>query len=293
MRNILILGKGGQLSNALDALLGPRAIIAGPEEADFLNPDFIGTLERYVGARPISAVINAAAYTQVDKAEGEDRDKAFRINAEAVGELAPWCKQRNLPLVHFSTDYVFNGSGNAPRRETETPAPLNAYGESKLAGERALAEAGGNFLLFRTSWIYDATGKNFFNTIRRLLREKDSLNVVSDQIGAPTYAAHLAKASVDALEKAMSASHFPSGAYHLCNAGETSWCGFAQAIHEQLKKQEPDLRCKEVLPIPTTAYPLPARRPLNSRLDCTLVRDTFGITMPSWEQGLKECFAAA
>lgn len=292
MGNILVLGKGGQVANALETLLGERALVAGPDEADFLDGDFIRKLELWVGERPVTAVINAAAYTQVDKAEGDDRELCFRINAGAVGELAAWCRQYKLPLVHYSTDYVFDGSGNRPRREDEPTGPLNAYGDSKLAGEKALAEAGGNHLLLRTSWLYDSEGKNFFNTMLRLMREKDSLNVVSDQIGAPTYAPHIARATLDALERALASPEFPTGTYHVCSGGETSWHGFAQAIYKRLKTIEPKLRCRKVNPIPSSAYPLPARRPLNSRLDCSRAQKTFGITMPMWEEGLAECFAA-
>jgi len=291
MSSILVLGKGGQVANAFETLLGSRALVAGADEADFLSKDFIERLENWVGKQPLFAVINAAAYTQVDKAEGEDRAKSFRINAEAVGELAAWCKKRSLPLVHYSTDYVFDGSGSAPRREDEPTGPLNAYGDSKLAGEKALTEHGGDYLLFRTSWLYDSEGKNFFNTMRRLMREKDTLSVVSDQIGAPTYAPHLAKATLFALESAAAMPQFSTGTYHLCASGETSWHGFAQAIFERLKSVEPAIVCQKILPVPSSAYPLPARRPLNSRLDCTRAQNVLGVALPSWKKGLEECFS--
>lgn len=282
--NILILGKGGQLSNALAALLGTRATFIGQDEADFMDADFTGKLEALTRNETFACVINAAAYTAVDTAETGGKEQAMRINGAAVGELAAWCKKRALPLVHYSTDYVFDGSGERPWRETDTPHPLNAYGQSKREGERLLAATGGEYLLFRTSWLYDATGKNFFTTIRRLLREKESLNVVADQIGAPTYVPHLALATLQAL------SGIPQwGIYHLCNAGETSWHGFASAIFAHERAQAA-IKCQSVNPIPTSAYPLPAPRPRNSRLDCTRAKERLGIAMPDWEDGLRTCF---
>lgn len=279
----LILGRDGQVGRALTRLLGLKALAASRKEADFLDKDFIPKLEAWIGRRPISCVINAAAYTAVDKAEGEGREVAFRINGEAVGELAAWCKTRGLPLVHYSTDYVFDGSEDKPWRETDTPHPVNAYGESKLAGEKALAASGVNYLLIRTSWVYDAHGKNFFTTIMRLLKEKEELRVIADQFGAPTYAPHLAKATL-ALP-----SPEAGKTLHLCNSGETSWHGFASEIFALARSRDSSLRCRRVIPIPTSEYPLPAPRPLNSRLDCSAAAK-LGVTLPSWQVGLKECF---
>ena len=288
MNKILILGKGGQLSNALSALLGGQTLLAGRDTVNFLNADFISDMEQFIKKETISAVFNAVAYTQVDLSETTGKSDAFRINGTAVGELAIWCKKRGIPLVHFSSDYVFDGSGTMPWTENSKPHPVNAYGESKLQGEQLLALSGADYLLFRTSWLYDATGKNFFTTIRRLLSEKEMLNVVADQIGAPTYVPHLAKAAVDCL-----AARKSLGIYHLCSAGETSWYGFAKAIFEHEKKRNPNLKCQSVNPITSSQYPLPAPRPHNSRLNCRKVKETFGITMPSWEEGVKECLALA
>ncbi len=287
---ILILGRDGQVGGALVRLLGSRAIAPGRGEADFLKHDFIKQLEQWLAGRPVSVVINAAAYTAVDKAESEGREEAFRINSEAVGELAAWCCERQLPLVHYSTDYVFDGSGDRPWREQDTPHPVNAYGESKLAGEHALRGAGCDYLLLRTSWIYDAYGKNFFNTMLRLMGEKERLAVVSDQIGAPTYAPHLARATLSALNRAAAGDAFPSGTYHLCSGGETSWHDFASAIFALARAHGCALKCQRVDPIPTSDYPTPARRPLNSQLDCTQARQVLGVALPHWEEGLKECF---
>lgn len=286
MAKILILGKNGQVGRALAHALGDKAVAADRSDINLLDADFCTKLGRYTP----TAIINAAAYTQVDKAEGDDRQAAFRINGSAVGELTGWCKARAVPLVHFSTDYVFDGSGSTPHREDDRAVPINAYGESKLAGEMAIQKSGAKFLIVRTSWVYDARGSNFFNTIRRHMHEKDSINVVADQIGAPTYAPHLANAALAAFSQASQKNAW--GIYHLCNKGETSWHGFAQAIFEAEKKYHPEISCRDIHAIPAAAWPTPAKRPLNSRLDCSKARETFGITMPRWEDGLKECFEA-
>ncbi len=291
--SLLILGKGGQLSNALCALLGDQARVIGPDEANFLDENFIGTLDSLIGTHSFKAVINTAAYTNVDLSETTGETDAFRINATAVAELAGWCRERKLPLVHFSSDYVFNGSGSNRWNERDQPEPLNSYGRSKLLGEVLASDHSGHYLIFRTSWLYDATGKNFFTTMRRLLGSKEELNVVADQMGAPTYVPHLAKAVMECVNKALAAPEFPDGTYHLCSGGETSWHGFASAIWAHERAHNPDLACKTLSPIPTTSYPLPAPRPLNSRLDCSRARDVFGVVMPTWEDGLKDCFAAA
>ncbi len=291
MSKILIMGKGGQLAKALHRQLGDKALVIGADDADFLDPDFIEKLTALVGATPISAVINAAAYTQVDLTETTGKQEALRINGTTVGELAAWCKSRALPMVHYSSDYVFDGSGDQPWRESDRPNPLNEYGRTKLEGERLLQAERGDFLLFRTSWLYDAWGKNFFNTIRRLIRQREEINVVSDQTGAPTYVPHLATATLKALKHAMSELTFPSGIYHLCSSGETSWYGFANEIFEH--ERAIGIPCRRVNPIPTSAYPLPAKRPLNSRLDCSLALEKLGVQIPDWQRGLKDCLAAA
>jgi dTDP-4-dehydrorhamnose reductase len=288
--NILILGSNGMLGHALVRQLEGNAIGLTREECDLMNPDIAAILDDYYRRQPFSALINAAAYTQVDKAESEDSHTLMRINAQAPGEIAAWCKLHRLPMVHFSTDYVFDGSGTEPRREASPTSPINAYGASKLAGEQAVMEQGGNILLFRVCWIYDIRGKNFFTTIRRLLHEKTSISIVGDQFGAPTYAPHLASGVIAALEKASVLPSFPSGIYHLCSSGETSWHGFAHAIFELEKKRGPELLCQEVHAITSEQYPLPARRPHNSRLDCTRAHDVLGVLMPHWMDGLEECF---
>lgn len=291
MADILVLGSGGQLGQALMASLGERAYGLAHTQIDFLDADFTAKLDALT--QPFSAVINAVAYTQVDKAEGEGKQDAWRVNATAVEELAHWCKKHKLPLVHYSTDYVFDGSGDRPRTEEAAPAPLNAYGKSKLAGEQAIQKTGGDYLIFRTSWVYNATAKNFFTTMLRLIHEKESLQVVDDQIGAPTYAPHLAQASIAALERALTMPEFPSGLYHLCHAGAVSWCGFARAIFTLARRaesgQSSPVKCQHINPISSSAYPLPALRPLNSRLDCTKARERLAVALPKWEDGLVAC----
>lgn len=289
----LILGKEGQLARALADLLGDNALVLGPGEADFLAMDFIQQLEKRVVNTTIDVVINAAAYTAVDKAEGEGREDALRLNVTAVGELARWCKLRGVPLVHFSTDYVYDGSGTTPRIEDAPVFPLNVYGQSKLQGEQAVQQAGGDYLIFRTSWLYDGIGKNFCNSMLRLFTEKEVLNIVDDQVGAPTYVPHLAQATVSIINNAIQMEAFPSGIYHLCHGGVVSWYGFAKAIFTLATAGKfghtSPIICKQINPILTSDYPLPAKRPLNSRLDCGLVKERFGVTMPSWEEGLAAC----
>lgn len=288
-RRILVLGKSGQVGSALAALMGDAALVASVENIDFLSPDVAKQLNNFTAGYDVYAVINAAAYTQVDKAEGEGKQASARINAEAVGEVASWCASKNIPLVHYSTDYVFDGSDDAPRTEDVQTAPLNQYGKDKLAGEKAIAASGCKHLIFRTSWVYDAHGVNFFNTMLRLFRERESLNIVSDQIGAPTYAPHLAKATVGALERAISLPQFPSGVYHLCGAGETNWCDFAKAILKYAQQHESSIHCNAIYPIPSSAYPTPAKRPLNSRLDCNKAKKNLGASLPDWHDGLAAC----
>jgi len=279
----LVFGSNGQIGQALGALLDD-AVLLSRDEADFSRPN---TLPAVVEAINPSVIFNAVAYTAVDKAE-EEEALATVINADAPGALAAIAAKRGIPFVHYSTDYVFDGAGDTPRNETAKTFPLSAYGRSKLAGEKAVEAAGGHYLIFRTSWVYDAFGKNFLKTMLRLGAEREQLRVVADQIGAPSYAPHLAAATLQALENAQAQAAFPSGIYHMCNAGEVSWHGFAEAIFEEARKCGMELRVESVEPIPTSAYPTAATRPLNSRLDCSKLRDTLGVTLPDWREGLKD-----
>jgi len=288
MSRVLIFGKDGQVGRALTEQLGQQALSYGRQEADFLHPERLRALIQHT--RP-AAIINAAAYTAVDRAEDES-SLAFAVNADAPRVLAEECKEQGIPLVHYSTDYVFDGSGTQPWTEDQSVAPLNTYGKSKRAGEEGIIGTGGDYLILRTSWVYDATGRNFFTTMLRLGAEKSSLRVVSDQVGAPTYAPHLAEQTVAALRHAMQASRFPSGIYHLCHGGEISWYGFAQSIFSQVRLNGGTLKVEELQPIATSEYPTPAARPKNSRLDCTKAQEVLGVIMPHWEVGLREAIHA-
>lgn len=285
-KKYIILGSNGQLGRALAEQLGDRALALNRQQVDLAAPDFISQLALAVGDLPCAAVINAAAYTQVDKAEGEGREEAFRVNSQAVGELAKWCAQRKLPLVHISTDYVFDGSGDEQWREDDKTNPLNNYGKSKVDGEQAALSAGGDVIIFRTSWVFDEIGKNFFTTIIRLLHEKKSLNIIADQYGAPTYAGDLATAVITALEAALRLPEFPSGVYHLCASGKTSWYEFTKMIFALASKQDSSIICNQINSIPATEYPLPAKRPYNSRLNCSKAAKLLSVTMPAWEDGV-------
>ncbi len=276
---ILIIGSNGQVGHALMEL-AENAIGVTRQEIDLEKIQFF---PQESGLRP-SAIINAAAYTAVDKAE-EEEIRAHQINAIAPGILAAYCKDQGIPFVHYSTDYVFDGSGDTYWKETDPVNPLSAYGRTKLAGERKIAEVGGDYLIFRTSWVYDETGKNFLNTMLRLGGEREELRVVNDQTGAPTYARHLAVATLQALKNAQKAPRFPSGVYHLSAGGKTTWHGFAEAIFSEAK----EMKVKKVIGIPSSEYPTPAKRPLNSRLDCSKAAQVLGVTLPDWRQGLKEC----
>lgn len=308
----LIIGANGQLGKALQAVLASRDDVTfwGRDEADLANPK---QLKDALKAIVPTAIINAAAYTAVDKAE-EEEAVALAVNADSVGIMADFCAARGIPLVHYSTDYVFDGSGDAPHSEGDATAPINVYGRSKLAGEQAIAASGCAHLIFRTSWVYDAAGKNFVNTMLRLGAEREELRVVADQIGSPTYAPHLAEVSMAAFARALGMSSprrrgsheaieadsrlrgnddiigFPSGIYHAVGGGEyVSWHGFAEAIFAQSRAQGEALKVQHVLPIAASEYPTPAKRPANSRLATNKLHDVIGLSMPSWQDGLAEC----
>ena len=292
---LVILGTSGQVGSALLRVCdqrGIRAIGLSRKEADFSKPGEIPqAIESQLhssGQTQIHAVINAAAYTQVDLAEKEEA-LAHQINAETPEALAKWCLKRNIPLIHYSTDYVYSGTGVIPWKESDPVDPQNAYGRSKLAGEQKIASVGGKWLVFRTSWVYDATGKNFLRTMLRLGAEREVLKVVADQMGAPSFGLHLAQATLSALESAQKLPEFQTGIYHLCNSGVTHWCEFASRIFERAREMGLPLKIKEVQPITTSEYPTPAKRPLNSRLDSSKLKQVLNVTLPSWETGLNEC----
>ncbi|MFZ5511968.1 MAG: dTDP-4-dehydrorhamnose reductase [Pseudomonadota bacterium] len=289
---ILVIGRNGQLGWELRRALLPLGRIVAPPRAqlDLAAPESLRALLREL--KP-DVVVNPAAYTAVDQAEREP-ERAFAVNAEAPRVLAQETAASGALLIHYSTDYVFDGAKPAPYDEDDAPAPLNVYGRSKLAGEEAIREAAGDHLIFRTSWVYAMRGRNFLRTVLGLAREKDELRIVADQVGAPTWARLVAEATALALHRALeerARGEFESGLFHLTAQGETSWHGFAQALLEELRRLAPGggIRCASVVPIKTTEYPLPAPRPLNSRLDTSRVSARFGLALPHWHECLKLC----
>ena len=250
------------------------------EVADFDCPDSLAALVQRVAP---AIVVNAAAYTAVDKAE-DDVDAAFRTNAEAPGVLARACALRDIPFVHYSTDYVFDGQGSRPYREDDPTAPLSVYGASKLAGEDAIRAAGGRHLILRTAWVYGQHGHNFMKTMLRLGAERDELRVVADQVGTPTPAALIA----DVTTELLGLRDAPSGTFHLTPRGETSWHGFAEAILEEALALGLIPRAPKVIPIATSDYPTRARRPGYSRLDIGRLEQVLGRALPEWRTGLRQ-----
>ncbi|MCB2081400.1 MAG: dTDP-4-dehydrorhamnose reductase [Hyphomicrobiales bacterium] len=290
---VLVLGASGQVGRALARRLGDACVALTRREADLAHPE---TLADILASYGPAIIINAAAYTAVDRAE-EEPEQAHTINAIAPAEIAAYAFRHGIPFVHYSTDYVFPGKGTTAYQEDDATAPLNAYGKSKLAGEQAiLAEAAkhqrAHYLIFRTCWVYDELGKNFLNTMLRLGREKETLGVVSDQIGAPTYAGDIAEYTLKALASAQKQPNFPSGIYHLCNQGETSWHGFATAIFDSARRHNIPLSVNVVNPIDSSAFPTLATRPENSRLSSAKLAQTFDLTLPTWQDALNRCITA-
>lgn len=295
---ILVTGSTGQVGWELLRTLTPLGEIIGvsmrttPLAMDLANPDSIRAVLREV--KP-ALIVNAAAYTAVDKAESE-LDQAMAVNATGPAILAEEAKRLGAPLIHYSTDYVFDGSKPGSYREDDRPNPLNAYGKTKLAGERAIQAVGGQCLIFRTSWVYGARGKNFLLTMLRLSNERSELRIVDDQVGAPTWSRFIAEATAAAVARGANAGpiskvlelSIESGCYHLTAAGETSWYGFARAIFDLLA-QWPDAKSPRLVPIPTRDYPLPAQRPANSRLDGGKLAQVLGLSCPPWRQLLCLC----
>lgn len=274
---ILLTGPAGQVGAALLETL-PRlgeVVAASHARLDLANPDSIRRAVR--AARP-EVIVNAAAYTAVDQAETE-RPLAFAVNAVAPGILAEEAKRAGALLVHYSTDYVFDGAKASPYVEDDAPNPINVYGASKLEGERAIVGSGCRHLILRTSWVYGPRGSNFYLTMLRLARERPELRVVDDQVGAPTSSLEIARATAALLPRD------PQGLYHMSAGGETSWCGFARAILSRAGIATP------VVPIPTEDYPTPARRPRNSRLDCARLRREHGVSLVPWDEALAETMA--
>lgn len=281
---ILLLGKNGQVGWELQRSLAPLGEVhaADRSQADLEQPD---SLRRQVAQVQPDVIVNAAAHTAVDRAESEP-DRAHAINAEAPGLLARLAAERGAWLVHYSTDYVFDGSGSRPWLEDDPTGPLSVYGRSKLAGEEAVRASGARHLIFRTSWVYASRGGNFARTMLRLGAEREVLRVIEDQIGAPTGADLIADVTAHALRQVMAGDI--TGTFHLAPAGETSWHGYAQFVFDAARRLKPDLPLKvqTVEAIPTSAYPTPATRPLNSRLDTNRLQSTFGLHLPHWHTGV-------
>jgi dTDP-4-dehydrorhamnose reductase len=282
---VLVCGHNGQVAQALKTQLAGlgEVHLLGRDQLDLAQPEALREPLRQLAP---GLIINAAAYTAVDQAETEP-DTAFAINAQAPGVLAEEALRLGAPLIHYSTDYVFDGEKATPYNEQDVPNPLGVYGRSKLAGEQAIAAVGGAHLILRTSWVYSLHGRNFLLTMQRLLQEKPQLRVVDDQIGAPTWATTIALSTRVLIERWQAGRAGAWGTYHLAAQGQTSWFGFAQAIGEQLKAR--GLPCAELLPIPSSEYPTPARRPANSRLDCSRLAREWGVTLPHWQQALIDC----
>jgi len=285
---ILLTGCNGQVGWELQRTLATLGEVSavGSSVLDLADADAIRQVVD--GIRP-QVIVNPAAYTAVDKAETES-GRAMAINGVAPGVLAEEAKRVGALLVHYSTDYVFDGSGATPWKEDDTPGPLNIYGATKLAGEQAIAAVGGRHLIFRTSWVYGQRGGNFLLTMCRLFRERPELKIVADQIGAPTWSRCLAEATAQILAQVLSPSRGadkpePWGVYHMTNAGETSWHGFAEAI----LALDPPATPPRLIPIASREYPTPARRPLNSRLDNGKLARAFGICLPDWREALALC----
>ncbi len=292
---ILLLGKNGQVGWELQRSLAPLGEIValdfdspGELRADFTQPEQLAATVRSVAPQWI---VNAAAHTAVDKAEREP-DLARTINAQAPGVIAREAAALGAWLVHYGTDYVFDGSGAAPWTEDAATGPLNVYGRTKLAGEEAIRASGCRHLILRTSWVYAARGGNFARTMLRLAAERDALDVVDDQVGAPTGAELLADITAHALCSLQSNPEL-GGTYHAAAAGETSWCGYARHVIGFARDAGQPLKAtpETVRPVPTNAFPTPARRPANSRLDTSKLRAAFGLTLPAWQVGVDRMLA--
>jgi dTDP-4-dehydrorhamnose reductase len=286
---ILLFGKGGQVGWELQRSLAPLGeLIALDVDSKQQCGDFtrLDDIAKTVRATAPDVIVNAAAYTAVDKAESEP-DLARTINVLAPGVLAQEAKRLGSRLIHYSTDYVFDGSGSKLWMETDPTGPLSVYGSTKLEGEEAIRTSGCKHLIFRTSWVYAARGGNFVRTMLRLAQERDRLTVIDDQIGAPTGADLLADVTVHAIRRALQQPEL-SGLYHLVAGGETSWHGYACYVLNLARQAGVELKvaAESVIPVPTSAFPLPAKRPLNSRLDTKKLQTTFDVHLPLWQNGV-------
>lgn len=291
---ILLFGKNGQVGWELQrslAVLGEITALSRNSQdhcGDLANLE--GLAETIRSVKP-DVIVNAAAYTAVDKAESES-DIAKTINESALQVMSKEVKTLNALLVHYSTDYVFNGQGTAPWQETDNTEPLNIYGKTKLAGEKAIQNSKCKHLIFRTSWVYGTRGNNFAKTMLRLAKERDSLSVINDQFGAPTSAELIADVTVHAI-RAIEANSKLSGLYHLVAAGETTWHGYAKFVVDYAIKADHDINTEleGISPVETAAFPTPAKRPHNSRMNISKLEDTFNVKLPEWQTGVARMLA--
>ncbi len=284
-KRILLFGEQGQVAWELRRTLAPMADLTcvGRTEVDLADP---AAIRRAIAAAAPEVIVNAAAYTAVDKAETETA-LATQINADAPGVMAAEAARRGALLVHYSTDYVFAGTKGTPYTEDDPTGPLGAYGRTKLAGEEAVRAAGGSHLIFRLCWVYGNRGANFLLTMQRLARERDEVRVVADQRGCPTWSRMIAEATAQALRclHTREDARAVSGTYHLCASGQTSWHEFARAIIDAVPAER--RRCREVRAITTAEYPTPARRPAYSVLETTKLERVFGLRLPDWRESLR------
>jgi dTDP-4-dehydrorhamnose reductase len=283
---ILLIGKNGQVGWELRRTLAPLAEVVAVDYPEINLTDTPALRQIVAGTRP-AVVVNAAAYTAVDKAEAET-ELCRQVNAVAPGVLAGEAKKIGALMVHYSTDYVFDGAKTSPYVETDAPNPMGAYGQSKLEGDRAVKASGADHLIFRLCWVYGARGQNFMLTMQRLAREREKLRVVGDQFGCPTWSRMIAETTALALKQILAGADRSgfNGEYHLAASGQTNWHGFASRIIEWMPEAE--RKCRAVEKIATAEYPTPARRPAYSVLDCGKLRKTFGLRLPDWEASLRQ-----
>jgi dTDP-4-dehydrorhamnose reductase len=295
---ILLTGATGQVGGELLETLKPLGEMIAPSRAEMDLTNAASVRETIRAVRP-RWIVNPGAYTAVDKAESEP-ELAYAINAEAVRVMGQEARAIGAGVIHFSTDYVFDGSGTSPYQETDATGPISVYGASKLAGERALAESGAGQMVFRTSWVYGARGKNFLLTILKLARERETLRVVADQHGAPTWSRDLARMAAEVIGQCDAAARGQElaavladagGVYHAAGAGETTWYGFAAEAVRLRREREPGTRFAAIEAITTVEYPTPAQRPTNSRMNCERLKERFGWKMMDWRDSLREVLA--
>lgn len=292
-KKLLLFGSQGQVGKFLSQHLSKYdVVIPDRAEADFCKPS---KLEQVLSLHKSDLVVNAAAYTDVKKAELE-KDKAYAVNAQSPAVIAKWCAENKIPFVTYSTDYVFSSPGSLPHSESDMTGAINVYGQSKLEGEKAVVNAGGQYFILRTSWVYSEYGTNFLKTMLSLAKEREELKVVSDQVGAPTYAKDLSQATVKIIDSILSGKSCKPGIYHACNSGETTWFDFAQAIFDYARQAGMQLSIKALKPITQAdynkEYKLSFLRPLNSRLSTSKIKNEFGIEFRDWKTAMKECVGA-